>query len=208
MTPDDERLDQIRTWWKEYRWTVIGGTAAGVLAVGGWTGWSEYTNIQQEAASDLFQRLSVAVVQTDVETASEAFDELLADHSGTAYAERARLLLARAAFDAGNEADAQALLEAAISSSSDLSTVHVARIRLAQLLIAQSQYQQALDILDADDIDGYESYYQELRGDAYRAMNQFAEAKQAYEASIDSLGSNSSYRTILTLKLNDTLIAQ
>lgn len=208
MTPDDERLEQIKNWWKEFRWTVIGGTTIGVLAVGGWTGWSEYSRVQQEAASALFQELSVAVVQADVITARQAFGDLLDDHSGSAYAERARLLLARAAYDAGDVDDARNLLEEAISLSSDAATVSAARIRLAQLMIADAHYQEALNVLDSGSAGGFESYFQELRGDAYRAMNRNAKAKEAYQASIDALSPGSSYQTILTLKLNDTLVAE
>ncbi len=208
MTPEDERLEQIKNWWKEFRWTVIGGTAVGVLAVGGWTGWSEYSRIEQETASVLFQELSVAVVQADVPTARRAFDDLLADHPNTTYADRARLLLARANYDAGEIDSARALLEDAVSSSADDATAHAARIRLAQLMIADAQYQEALTVLDSSNTGGFESFYQELRGDAYRAMNRNSEAKQAYQASIDALNSDSGYRTILTLKLNDTLVAE
>ncbi|MXW47776.1 MAG: tetratricopeptide repeat protein, partial [Gammaproteobacteria bacterium] len=151
MTPEEERLDQVKQWWKEYRWTVIGGVSAGVIGVGGWTGWNEYTRVQQELASALFQELSVAVVQADVTGARRAFDELFEDYSGTAYAEKARLLFARAAYEVGEEADARRLLEDAVDLSSDESTAHTARIRLAQLLIQSAQYQEALDLLGSVD---------------------------------------------------------
>ncbi len=208
MTPDEERLDQVKQWWKEYRWTVIGGISAGVIGVGGWTGWTEYTRVQHESASALFQELSVAVVQADATSARRAFDELFEDYSGTAYAEKARLLLARTAYEVGEQADARRLLEDAVDLSSDESTVHAARIRLAQLLIENAQYQEALDLLGSADPGQFASHYEELKGDAYRAMNRYSEAKKAYEASLDRLGFNSGYRTILTLKLNDTLVAE
>ncbi len=209
MTPDDERLEQIKNWWKEFRWTVIGGLGVGVIAVGGWTGWVGHTQSQQEAASELFQQLSVAVVDADVEVAQQAHDDLLAEYSRTAYADQARLLMARAHYEAGAVDNARTLLETAISQSSDPSTVHAARIRLAQLLIAETQFQAALDVLGSSATGQFESYYQELKGDAYRALNRYAEATEAYQASIDSLSDGStSYRTILTLKLNDTLVAE
>lgn len=208
MTPDEERLDQVKQWWKEYRWTAIGGISAGVIGVGGWTGWTEYTRVQHESASALFQELSVAVVQADATGARRAFDELFEDYSGTAYAEKARLLLARTAYEVGEQADARRLLEDAVDLSSDESTVHAARIRLAQLLIENAQYQEALDLLGSADPGQFASHYEELKGDAYRAMNRYSEAKKAYEASLDRLGFNSGYRTILTLKLNDTLVAE
>jgi len=208
MAADDERLEQIKDWWQQYRWTVIGGVAIGILSVGGWTGWNAYTEVKQEAASVLFQELSVAVVQTDVTTAQRALQDLLADHSGSVYAQRARLLLARAAYDAGEINDAHTLLEEAVASSSDDATRHAARIRLAQLKLADEQYAEVLDLLDVTSVDSFATYYHELKGDAYRALNRNSEAQEAYQASIDALSPNSGYETILTLKLNDTLVAQ
>ncbi len=208
MTPDDERLEQIKNWWKEFRWTIIGGISAGVIGVGGWTLWNEYSRTQAEAASDLFQQLSVAVVQADAAGARQAFDALFADYSSTAYAEKARLLFARISYESGFVDDARLLLEDAVKMSSDTSTVHAARIRLAQLLIDGFQYQEALDVLGTADAGSFESHYEELKGDAYRAMNRNTEAKDAYQASIDALTGNSAYQTILTLKLNDTLYAE
>ena len=38
MASEDERLEQIKEWWKEYRWTIIGGTALGIGVIGGWDG--------------------------------------------------------------------------------------------------------------------------------------------------------------------------
>ncbi len=207
MTPDDERLQQIKGWWKEFRWTIIGGLSIGIIAVSGWTGWNEHTRAQREAASEVFQRLSVAVVEANVTDARQAYDDLQADYSATVYAEKARLLMARASYDAGDSDEARALLEDAISMSSESSTLHVARIRMAQLLIAESEYLAALDLLDSADADAFASHYEELKGDAYRALGRFAEASEAYQTSIDALDDGAEYRTILTLKLNDTLVA-
>ncbi|MXW47137.1 MAG: tetratricopeptide repeat protein, partial [Gammaproteobacteria bacterium] len=92
--------------------------------------------------------------------------------------------------------------------SSDESTAQKARIRLAQYFIQSAQYQEALDLLCSVDPGQFASHYEELKGDAYRAMNRYSEAKKAYEASLDLLGFNSGYRTILTLKLNDTRVAE
>ena len=66
MTPEEERLEQIKKWWKEYRWTILGGTALGIATIGGWTGWNEYTQTQQESASVLYQQVSVAVVEMTI----------------------------------------------------------------------------------------------------------------------------------------------
>ncbi len=206
MTTEEERLSQIKEWWNEYRLAIIGGTALGIAALGGWTGWNEYSKTQQEAASELYQSLSVAAVEQDYESARSAMDELQADHPNSAYAGQGLLLMARASHDHGNTAEARDYLNQAISQSKQSATVHAARIRLAQLMIADAQYSQALSILDVSQMDTFDSHYFELKGDAYRELGEYKDARDAYQASLQSLSPGSPYERVLRLKLNDTLI--
>ena len=208
MTPEDERLEQIKEWWKEYRWTILGGTALGIATIGGWTGWNEYTQTQQESASVLYQQVSVAVVENDYNSARDSIDELLSDHSNTAYAGKALLLMARVSYENGAEDETRRYLLQAIDDATESSTVHTARIRLGQLMIAEKQYEEALELLDIRNMGGFDSYYHELRGDAYRAQEQLKKAQEAYRASLDTLAPGSQYAAILNLKLNDTLVQE
>ena len=205
MASDDERLEQIKEWWKEYRWTIIGGTALGIGAIGGWTGWTEYTRIQQESASALYQDVSVAVVQSDYGAAINAAEQLLDDYGSTGYAGKALLLLARASYEHGETAETRRYLQQAMNEATEEATVHVARIRLAKLMIAEREYQEAISLLDVADQQGFDSYYLELKGDAYRALGQDKQAHEAYLESMDALAPGSPYERYLALKLNDTV---
>ncbi len=205
MTPEEERLDQIKEWWKEYRWTIVAGTTLGLGAIGGWTGWNEYTRIQQESASALYQDVSVAVVQSDYEGALTAAEQLLDEHGSSGYAGKALLLMARASYDHGDSSQARRYLQQAMNEATEEATVHVARIRLAKLMIAEREYQEALNLLDVDKQQGFDSYYLELKGDAYRALGMDKQAHEAYLGSMDALRPGSSYEQILALKLNDTV---
>ncbi len=208
MTPEEERLEQIKKWWKEYRWTILGGTGLGIAFISGWTGWNEYSQTQQEAASALYQQVSVAVVENDYNSARDWIDELLSDHPNTAYSGKALLLMARASYEYGEEDETRKYLLQAIDDATEASTVHTARIRLGQLMIAEKQYEEALELLDIGNMGGFDSHYQELRGDAYRAQEKLKEAQEAYRASLDTLAPGSQYAAILTLKLNDTLVQE
>ncbi len=206
MNPEEERLEQIKEWWKEYRWTIIGGTALGIGVIGGWTGWTEYTTAQQESASSLYQEVSVAVVaENDYEGARQAAEQLLDEHRSTGYAGKALLLLARASYESGDRDQTRQYLQQAMDQAAEEATVHVARIRLAKLMIDESEYQDAMKLLDVKDTTGFESHYLELKGDAHRALGQIKEAHEAYQESMDALAPGSQYRSILALKLNDTV---
>lgn len=208
MTTEEERLSQIKQWWQEYRWAIIGGTALGISALGGWTGWNEYQRVQQETASGFYQDLSVAVVEGDYGTANEAMNSLLDDFPNTAYTGQGMLLMARASYENGDSSEARNFLLRVIDEVEQPATVHTARIRLAQIMIAESDFNGALDVLRVADTGSFDSHYQELRGDAYRELGQLSEAHDAYQASLNSLAAGSSYQTVLRLKLNDTLVGQ
>ena len=204
MTPDEERLEQIKEWWKEYRWTIIGGTMLGLGAIGGWTGWNEYSRNEREAASELYQQISEAVVSQDYVTAQNAADELFDQHASTSYSDQGHLLLARASYEHGATDQSTNLLNRVIESSSDNAIVHTARIQLARLLIAERRYEEVISLLDVASMDGFDSHYHELKGDAYRALGKNKQAAESYQASIDELSLNSPYLTYLRLKLHDT----
>ena len=209
MTPEDERLEQIREWWKEYRWTILGGTMLGVATIGGWTGWNEYTRVQEESESSLYEQVSVAVVRDDdLALAQNLTEELMRENSSSGYAGKALLLLAKISFDKGDIEGARETLQRAIDKAEDGATVHAARIRYGQLLIAQKQYEEAIKKLDVDRMDGFDSHYHELRGDAYRALGKLKQAHDSYSASIESLAPGSAYETVLALKLNDTQVKE
>ena len=206
MTPEQERIDKIKQLWQEYRWTIIGGVAIGVGTIGGWTGWQEYSRIQQESASAFFQDVAVAVVEGDAQGAEDATQQLLDEHSGTSYLANAQLLLARSRFERGDIAGARDLLLQALNSAREKSTQHVARIRLAQLMLSQREFTETLELLNLSEMDGLDSHYHELRGDAYRGLNQIDKAREEYETSLESLSLASQYAGILRAKLNDTII--
>ena len=206
MTPEQERIDKLKQLWQEYRWTIVGGVGIGVGAIGGWTGWQEYSRVQQESASAYFQDVSVAVVTGDAETAENATQQLLDGHAGTSYLTNAQLLLARSRFERGDAAGARDLLTQVLASAKEKSIQHVARIRLAQLMLAQREFTETLELLNIAEMDGLDSHYHELRGDAYRGLNQISKARGEYETSLEKLPLTSQYAGILRAKLNDTKI--
>jgi len=206
MTPEEERLENIKQFWQEYRWTIIGGVVLGACMIGGWTGWQEYSRIQQESASTIFQKVAVAVVAGDADVAEQSAQELLEKHAGTSYAATAQILLARSRFESEDAQGAKDVLRDVLNSTDESSIEHLARIRLAQILIEQSEFQETLDLLDLSDLGGADSQYHELRGDAYRGLNQIERAHEEYQLSMDHLSPTSQYSPILAMKLNDTKI--
>ena len=69
MQPEEERLEQIKEWWKEYRWTIIIGVTLGIGGIGGVNGWLAYSKSQSEQVAHL-QRLILRYEQFPTGSAS------------------------------------------------------------------------------------------------------------------------------------------
>ncbi len=57
---DNERVEQLRVWWRENGWFLIGGVALGALALFGWNQYSAYRDHRYEEAGALYQSVKDA----------------------------------------------------------------------------------------------------------------------------------------------------
>ena len=80
--------------------------------------------------------------------------------------------------------------------------VNVARLRLARVLLADAQLDQALTVLANVDEKAYTPIYQELRGDIYMAKQQPDQARVAYAAALAAMDATDD-REILQMKIDD-----
>jgi predicted negative regulator of RcsB-dependent stress response len=61
---------------------------------------------------------------------------------------------------------------------------HVANLRLARLLIAEQNYDEAETLLLAQHPAGFDAGYEELKGDLYVARGEIGQARTAYDKAI------------------------
>ena len=204
MATDEERLEQIKEWWQENRWIIIGGLSLGLSAIVGYNGWAQYTKSQEEAVSSIYEQISEATVEQRIDEAIDLIAELTKEYPTTGYAGKAALIQARIEYERGEVEKSREALQWAIDNATEASTVHTARLRLAFQMLGDGEYQQALNLLDVTAMDGFASHYNELRGDAQRGLGNIDKAHEAYLAAVETLGENSSYKPILDLKVNGT----
>ena len=196
---EQERIAELKAWWEDNRWFVLGGIVAAVVAFGGWKAYQAYQARQLADAAALFR--PVAQAKADPKKASEAAAAVIARHPGSYYASESALVLAKAAFEAGNHAEARKHLEWAASNGVD---VHrgVARIRLAAVLLDQKKYDEALRALDANTDPAFTAMASDLRGDIMFAQGRLDEARAAYKQAVDKAGPRNPVKGIAETKLN------
>ena len=195
---EDQQVEAIKKWWKDNGASLILGLGIGIAGLLGWREYLAYQTRHSAEASDLY-----VVVQTQVMT--DRFDEAAAgkadlirtEYADTPYAALASMAQARFEYENGQADAALTHLRWASENASEIDVQHVARLRLARILIAQKQYDEAETILLAEHPSGFDAGYEELKGDLFVARGDVAQARVAYEKAINASDGNASRWLIL-----------
>jgi predicted negative regulator of RcsB-dependent stress response len=199
---EQEKLDDLKAWWAQWGTVVTSVLAAVCIAVAGVQGWRWWTARQAAEASLLYGAVSEAARANDVAKARDAALQLADKFGGTGYAPRAALLVAKMQFDAGDSAAARAQLLWVIDRSDETELKEIARYRLAEVMLHDKQYDEALKLLDAKHDDAFAGLYADLRGDALTAAGRTGEARDAYQMALAKLDPKSPYRNYVQVKLD------
>jgi predicted negative regulator of RcsB-dependent stress response len=199
---DRDQEEALRNWWREnWRW-IIGGVVLGVALLVGWRYYQSHREQQAHKAAEMYSKLEAAVKSDDTAKASELLNDLSAEFDSSAYAQEARLLLAKSHVDHGKFDDAVPLLRAVVDKSDDQEMAQIARLRLARVLLQQGKHDEALKLLDTKDAGEFAGAEREVRGDAYFAKGDMEAARAEYAAAL--AGDDAPIdRTLLELKLQE-----
>jgi len=199
---EQERLDELKAWWKRWGNLVMIGLAVVVAAAAGWRYWQNRTVTQSLEAAAVYEKLTQSLAANDAKGAREAGAMLIDQYQGTAYAPRAALLLAKLNVGTKDQKSAQAQLEWALANSKEPAVKDLARLRLAGLQLDQKQYDAAMKTLSSTHSDAFAFRFHDLKGDVLLAQGKPAEARAAYQAAFSKMQEDNPYRNIVELKLD------
>jgi predicted negative regulator of RcsB-dependent stress response len=189
LLSEKEQIDQMRAWWSDYGNYVIGGIVLGALALFGWNYYGDSTREMQTEASSLYGDLAGEIDDGDLDEAEALYGQLVSDYGDSAYAAQGRLVMARMYMDQNRDEDAADTLRDLLASTAGDEFKQVARLRLAKILLYQDEPQQVIDLLDAaNEDDAFAARYDEVRGDAYVALERVEDARAAYERALGNVG--------------------
>ena len=197
---EQEQIDALKAWWRQYGRLVIAAAIAFVLGVAGVQGWLYYKTQTAQKASDVFAELEEAARMGDTKRTADLTKKMMNDYSRTAYGARAALLAAKVSADAGDAKAAEEQLRWAADHARDDQTQALANLRLAAVLLDGKKYDEALQVLGAAHPEPFESLFADARGDVYVAQGKTAEAKLAYQAALDKLPKSNAYRNVVEVK--------
>jgi predicted negative regulator of RcsB-dependent stress response len=199
---EQERLDELKAWWKQWGNTLMIGLAVVIAAGAGWRYWQNHVLTQSLEAATVYEKLTQSMAAKDVKVANEAGSMLLDQYKDTAYAPRAALLLAKLNVAGKDLKSAQAQLEWAAANSKEPAIKDLARLRLAEVQLDQNQYEAALKTLSGTHSDAFASRFDDLKGDVLLAQGKQGDARAAYQAALGKMKEDNAYRNIVELKLD------
>jgi predicted negative regulator of RcsB-dependent stress response len=190
---EDQQIEAIKKWWKENGASLLLGLGIGVGALLGWREYLAYQTDHSAQASDLYQAVQTQVAQNRLDDAHiNKADMIRNEYSDTPYAALVSMAQARHEFENGNIDDALMHLRWASENTTEPDVQHVAKLRLARILIAQKKYDEAETVLLADHPAAFTAGYEELKGDLYVAKGEIAQARVAYDKAINATDGNAS----------------
>lgn len=198
---EEQQIEALKKWWHENGTSLIIGLSLGVAAI---FGGRYYINMQETHsanASDLYFQVIEHVSNKSEEAAMTATDKLIIEYKDTPYAALASLLMARYEFELAKIDETSKQLDWVVKNAEQSELQSVARLRLARIHLANSDYDAAENLLNAIHSPAFDAAFEELKGDIYVARNQLAEARVAYDKAIVAYGVNAS--TMLRLKRQD-----
>lgn len=181
LLSEKEQIEQIRSWWSEYGGYVIFGVAAGALLLFGYNYYQSSKLQSQLEASALYERLTDHVVDGDLDEAEVIAGELGTMYTDTTYSAQSKLAIARLYMDKNRDQDAVDVLNELLASGGGDALKHVARLRLAKILLYQDKAQEVVDLLVNEDNPAFSAAYAEVLGDAYHALGRIEDAQSAYQ---------------------------
>ena len=183
---EEEQVEELKRWWEENGRSTIAAIVVALMAGFGWQGWQGHQEAQAEKASDLYQSMlqSMSVSEPESGGVAEVTDlaaRLKTEHAGSVYAQFATLHLARMAVASGELKSAEEQLRWVLTAADAGSDVAlIAQQRLARVLAANGDTEQALSILAKGAGTAYGASYAAARGDILLAAGRDDEARMAY----------------------------
>ena len=201
---DEDQVEALKAWWKEYGVAIIVGVTFGALFIGGYRYWNYYTDMQNDQASEIYEQVISDISQGKLKSAEKSTKELVNGYSSSPYLALASLMLAKKYIDEKEYPKAKEYLNITIDQGNENDIIHVARLRLARILFFQeNKADEALALISTTETNGFSSQYNELLGDIYMSTGKTGDAIKSYELALSSSSLSGDYKPVLQMKLDN-----
>jgi len=200
---DDEQVEAIKKWWKEYGNAIIIGLTIGLALVVGVHYWVQYKDTRARSASDVYNQFMQADGKKDAAVTQVLADKMLKKYKGTSYAALTALQLAKRDIDSGKLAEAEKHLRWAMDNPGHEVIGLIARQRLVEVMIAENKLDAALTLLDKVKDPTFDPRFAALRGDILSKQGKNEQAREAYQMALADSSLAGKQRELLLMKMQD-----
>lgn len=205
---DDEKGEEIKQWWRDNGRTVIIGVVVGAAVIFSGRYWVNYQATLSEQASLNYQQLSTLLTEENNAKAEEKTQQLFSEFSTTPYAAFAAFDMATKAVELNDNVGAKTYLQWIVKNAELAGQKSIAQLRLSQLLLAESEFDLALGLVNNPTSTSFSSLYSEMQGDILVAQDKASDARIAYQTAMLTLEQGHPRLRVLQLKLADVAISQ
>ena len=132
----------------------------------------------------------------------------MSEFSSTPYAVFAAFDMAKKAVELNDNETAKTYLQWIIDHAELSGHKALAQLRLSELLLLESKFDLALELVAQPTSVSFTSLFSELQGDILVAQGKDSEARSAYQTAMMTLGQGQPRQSIIQLKLDDVAIPQ
>ena len=202
---EEQQIAEIKKWWGENGTSIIVGLALGLACVFGYRTWLAYQGTMAGQASTIYTVMLQGLDRNDAELVSERADLLIREYSSTPYAAFAALALAKIRTGEGDLQVAATQLRWVLDNGDTDVVMDTARLRLARVLIAQQQLDEAEALLaQPHSTTAFDGLYAEISGDVYSARDDAVAASEAYQRALQRHPADNPGYHILQLKYENS----
>jgi predicted negative regulator of RcsB-dependent stress response len=198
---EQEQLDELKHFWKQYGNLINVVLIAILLAVAGWNLFHYWQRSQAAQAAALYEEVERVARAGDTTRLDRVLGDMKDKFASTIQAQQASLLAAKVYLDAGKLDAAKAALSWVAEKSSDEGYQGIARLRLAGILLDGKAYDEALKQLSGSFAPELAALVADRRGDVFLAQGKKSEAGVEYLKAFKGLEEGSEYRRLVDVKL-------
>lgn len=207
LRTEEEQIAAIKRWWAENGRSLLIGIGLALAIVFGWKAYQNSVIQTNTEASGLYQQLITEATKNnfdneDANTLAYLANELKTKFESSEYAIFAAMFLAKDAVEKKNYEEAKTELNWILSKTEDARIQHIVKGRLARILSAEGQHEEALAMLDAS-LSQFEPAYLELKGDINKRLGNTEQAIEAYQTAYQLIKDKPQTLPLLAVKLSD-----
>lgn len=200
---EQEQIEILKNWVKQYSLVILTGVFVAVLSISGWRYWQQRQDKILSHASSVYDEMLTVRAQNDLATTKIQAKKLFEHYPKTVYGEFAALMLAREAVIKKEYANAEKELRWVLKKSNIASILQIARLRLARIMLAEQKPNEAIKLLQTVEDKSFNGLTDEVKGDAYLAMNNIDMARQSYAQALSELPNAETIRPLLQMKYDN-----